>query len=65
MQIFLEGNFMKFLMRLPCSKVPFFATFAKINHYLREDSPLPPRRYCTIFAKVVSRGTYETEKTDL
>ena len=39
--------------------------FAKINHYLREDSPLPPRRYCTIFAKIVGRGTYETEKTDL
>ena len=48
--IFQRRQFVEFLVRLPC---------------LREDSPLPPRRYCTIFAKVVSRGTYETEKTDL
>ena len=38
MQIFLEGNFMKFLMRLPC---------------LREDSRLPSRGECTIFAVIV------------
>ena len=63
--MFLQTGFYGISDASALSKVSFFATFAKINHYLREDSPLPSRRCFTIFAKVVSRGTYETEKTDL
>ena len=39
--------------------------FARVVNYLREESQLSPRRYCTIFAKVVSKGAYKIEETDL
>jgi len=48
-----------FIMRFPGFTVSLSTTFARIVHYLREDSALSSRRELTTFAKVVGRGTKE------